>query len=133
MKKIFLIGLFFLVGVCCFAETYKLYGYQNGKYSVFIGEIEVRSNQIYENEYGSNSIFNEYGTYGSEYSSTSIWNQYGSWGSEYSSTSATNQYATNPPAIVDRNGSVVGYLTANKYFSSNTNFGKSLSHALRLQ
>jgi len=132
MKKFILFGLFFLIGTVCFAQTYSLYGYQSGSYRIFLGTFQVRGNSIVEDRYGSNSIFNQYGNYGSEYSSTSIWNKYSNWGSEYSSTSATNLYAQNPPAITDSNRNIVGYLTANRYFS-NTNFGISVSRNLRLQ
>jgi len=132
MKKYLLLGLLILIGTVCFAQTYSLYGYENGIYRIFLGIFQVRGNTIYEDNYGSNSVFNIYGTYGSEYSSTSIWNKYSSWGSEYSSTSATNQYCQNPPAIVDENGNIVGYLTANRYLN-NTNFGKSVSRYFGLQ
>jgi hypothetical protein len=132
MKKYGFSGLLILLGTVCFAQTYSLYGYENGRYGVFLGTFQVRGNTIYEDKYGSNSIFNEYGTYGSEYSSTSIWNNYSTWGSEYSSTSATNSYCQNPPAIVDEDGDIVGYLTANRYLS-NTNFGKSVSRYFGLQ
>ena len=66
------------------------------------------------NEYSSQSIFNEYGSYGSIYSSTSIWNAYGSYGSQYSSYSPWNRYTSTPPIIVN-NGAVCGYLTINPY------------------
>jgi len=132
MKKYIIFGLLVLVSTVCYAQTYSLYGYENGSYRVFLGTFQVRGNIIYEDKYGSNSIFNIYGTYGSEYSSTSIWNKYSSWGSEYSSTSATNKYCQNPPAIVDEYGNIVGYLTANRYLS-NTNFGKSVSTYFDLQ
>jgi hypothetical protein len=33
-----------------------------------------------------------------------------------------NEYATNPPKIVDKNGKVVGYLTANKYIRDAISF-----------
>jgi len=132
MKKYFIFTLLILLCTVCFAQTYSLYGYENGKYKVYLGTFQVRGNTIYEDKYGSNSIFNEYGTHGSTYSTTSIWNKYSSWGSEYSTTSATNQYCQNPPAIVDENNDIVGYLTANKYLS-NTNFGKSVSKYFGLQ
>jgi len=132
MKKYYFFGLFILVGTVCFAQTYSLYGYESGRYKVFLGTFQVRGNSIYEDKYSPNSVFNEYGIYGSEYSSTSIWNKYSTWGSEYSSTSATNSYCQNPPAIVDTNGNTVGYLTANRYLS-NTNFGKSVSRFFGLQ
>jgi hypothetical protein len=133
MKKYFLLVFVAITAsVSAFAETYKIYGYQSNRYSVFLGTIEIRGNQVYEDKYSSDSVFNEYGNYGSKYSSTSIWNSYSNWGSEYSSTSATNSYASNPPAIVDSRNNIVGYLTANKYFS-NTQFGKSLSQYFWLQ
>ncbi len=69
------------------------------------------------NSYDSNSIFNEYGSYGSEYSSGSIWNQYGTFGSEYNSYSATNKYSSTPPMII-KNKRIIGYLSANKSLRS---------------
>jgi hypothetical protein len=68
------------------------------------------------NKYDSDSIFNEFGTYGSKYSSTSIWNEYGTFGSKYSTYSAFNPYSTVPPMMV-QNGEVIGYLTVNKYLA----------------
>ena len=65
------------------------------------------------NAYDSESIFNDYGTYGSEYNSSSIWNTYATFGSEYSAYSPHNAYTTTPPMIV-KNRKVLGYLTANK-------------------
>ena len=44
-----------------------------------------------ENTYDSNSIYNEYGTYGSKYSAKSILNQYGNYGSDYSALSPFNK------------------------------------------
>ena len=69
------------------------------------------------NAYDSESIFNEYGTYGSEYNSSSIWNQYATFGSEYSSYSPHNSYTSTPPMII-KNKKVLGYLTANKSIKS---------------
>lgn len=76
---------------------------QDGK-NTYLGRIT--------NSYDSESIFNDYGTYGSAYNSSSIWNQYATFGSEYSSHSATNQYTTTPPMIV-KNRRIIGYLSAN--------------------
>ena len=67
--------------------------------------------------YDSESIFNEYGTYGSQYNSLSIWNQYATFGSEYSSFSPHNSYTSTPPIII-KNKKVLGYLTANKSIRS---------------
>ncbi len=65
------------------------------------------------NSYDSESIFNEYGTYGSEYSSNSIWNEYSTFGSEYSSYSPFNEYTSTPPMII-KDGKIIGYLSAIK-------------------
>jgi hypothetical protein len=67
--------------------------------------------------YNSESIFNEYGTYGSEYNSASIWNQYATFGSEYSSYSPHNSYTSTPPMII-KNKKILGYLSANKNIKS---------------
>lgn len=64
-------------------------------------------------KYNSESVFNEYGTYGSKYSSNSIWNEYGHYGGTYSSFSPFNPYSTKPPQVV-KNNKTVGRLTVNK-------------------
>lgn len=66
-------------------------------------------------EYDSDSVFNEYGTYGNEYSTDSIFNEYGQYGGEYSSYSPCNEYSTTPPVVVDKDGNFYGYLTINEY------------------
>ncbi len=68
-------------------------------------------------EYATDSVFNQYGTFGSRYSSTSIWNHYSEYGSAYSSWGACNPYATDPPVIVDLDGNFYGRLTLNEYHS----------------
>ena len=65
------------------------------------------------NKYSSDSIFNEYGTYGSKYAIKSIWNEYGNYGSEYSGNSWRNKYSTTPPKLI-KNGQVIAVLTLNK-------------------
>lgn len=67
------------------------------------------------NQYDSESIWNEYGTYGSKYNANSIWNNYGTYGSAYSHESAFNEYATRPPQVVDKDGYFICYLTENEY------------------
>lgn len=69
-----------------------------------------------DNKFNSESIFNEYGTYGSKYSTDSIWNEYSNFGSKYSSYSPFNDYSSSPPMIV-KNGRIIGYLTTNKYIT----------------
>jgi hypothetical protein len=66
-------------------------------------------------EYATDSILNQYGTYGSKYSSTSIFNRYGEFGSKFSDHSPCNPYASDPPVIVDQNGEFYGRLTVNRY------------------
>lgn len=108
--------IFMMVGsahaneVCPIVSGAKLIA-QDDK-NTYLGEIS--------NSYASESIFNEYGTYGSEYSSDSIWNEYATFGSEYSSYSPFNEYTSTPPMMV-KGGKIIGYLTANK------NIGASIS------
>jgi len=64
------------------------------------------------NKFDTDSVFNEYGTYGSEYSEYSIWNEYGLYGSDFSMYSAFNDLATKPPIIV-LNGKTIAHLTTN--------------------
>lgn len=82
------------------------------KESTFIGRIE--------NQFSSDSIFNEVGRYGSEVSSTSIWNEVGRYGSEVSSCSSFNEIASNPPIII-KNDQIIGRLTVNKIISDGIN------------
>lgn len=63
-------------------------------------------------QYASDSIFNEYGTYGNPYQAKSIWNTYGTFGNEYNTLSPFNEYSTKPPMII-LDGKVIGYLSAN--------------------
>lgn len=71
----------------------------------FLGKITTSSS--------SQSIFNEYGSFGSEYGAKSIWNSYGKYGGEYSRQSPFNKYTSTPPALV-KGGEVIGYLTVNR-------------------
>jgi hypothetical protein len=74
--------------------------------NTFLGKVD--------NEFSSESIFNEFGTYGSKFSSSSIWNEFSSFGSEFSSYSAFSEFSSTPPMLV-KNGRVIGYLTQNKF------------------
>ena len=69
---------------------------------------------ISKDKYASDSISNSYGPYGSEYSATSIFNKYGKYGGEYSALSPFNKYTSTPPKVI-RDGTFLGYLTANEY------------------
>ena|SRR6185369_8019898 len=115
MKKLLLLSMFFVAlsstvraeEVCDIVRDAVLIA-QNDENN-YLGKIT--------NSYDSNSIFNEYGTYGSKYNSLSIWNQYATFGSEYSSYSPHNKYTSTPPMII-KNGKIVGYLSANKSIGS---------------
>lgn len=69
------------------------------------------------NRFLTESVMNEYGTYGSLYSSTSIFNKYCCYGSEYNPLSPFNRYSNTPPRIFLR-GTLVGYLTINQYIGN---------------
>jgi uncharacterized membrane protein len=83
-------------------------------YSVYLGYFTC----TFCTEYGSDSINNQYGSYGSAYSSTSIRNPYSQYGSQYSSYSACNPYTSTPPRVYNADGSIYyGQLTVNTYNS----------------
>ena len=63
--------------------------------------------------YNSDSIYNDYSSYGNEYGD-SIWNEYSEYGNEYSSQSPFNDYASDPPVLL-KDGEVVGKLSTDKY------------------
>jgi hypothetical protein len=65
------------------------------------------------NQYEASSVWNAYGTYGFKYNAKSIWNKYGIYGSAHSNTSPFNTFATEPPAIMDKDGEFYGYFTIN--------------------
>lgn len=67
------------------------------------------------NKFDSESIYNDFGTYGSKFSSNSIWNEFGSFGGKFSSYSPFNEFTSTPPLIVDGNGNIFGRLTVNKF------------------
>ncbi len=117
MKQIILLMLLFMFMMpahSTLAATYmnpsEIYVYSNDG-TQFLGNLST-------NKYDPNSVFNRYGTYGSKYNANSIWNPYGTYGSRYSIYGASNPYTMTPPILV-YNGTIVGYVTANKYLSSN--------------
>lgn len=65
------------------------------------------------NEYDSESIFNEYSTYGNSNGSECIWNEFSRLGNGTNSFSPFNDYSSKPPLIV-KDGKIIGYLTTNK-------------------
>lgn len=73
--------------------------------------------KLTSNEYDTESIFNEFGSFGSEFSQTSIWNEFSTYGSQFSNYSALNDIASKPPVIY-LDGEVFGYLTTNSTMSN---------------
>lgn len=65
------------------------------------------------NSFDSDSIFNDFGTYGNEFSGESIWNQFSTFGNEFNSDSPFNEFSASPPMII-KNKKIIGYLSANK-------------------
>ncbi len=63
--------------------------------------------------FDSESIINEFGTYGNEFNSNSIWNEFGTYGNEFSNLSPFNEFTNTPPMII-KNGNIIGYLTKNR-------------------
>ena len=114
IKKILIFLLFF-----GFSFSQDLYLRGDGYKGEFLGCLTC-------NKYDSESICNEYGTYGSEYSSKSIWNEYGTYGSEYSSESPWNKYSTNGPKIYNKQGGYYGRYTINIYDSESSELSRSL-------
>ena len=68
------------------------------------------------NEFGSESINNQFGNYGNQVSSTSIRNQFSQYGSLSSSYSACSQFALTPPRVFNSTRSILyGALTVNQF------------------
>lgn len=65
------------------------------------------------NEFNSESIFNEFGTYGNEFSSSRIWNEFSTFGNEFNSYSPFNGFSSTPPMLI-KDGKIIAYLTVNK-------------------
>jgi hypothetical protein len=124
MKKIF----FVFLGFVLFSVV--------SLYAINLNELRIIAEDgtflgTFENEYSSNSIYNEYGDHGSKYSSVSIFNKYGNYGSDYSDMSPFNRYASNPPGLYDRRGNFYGTLSVNKYANGITNDSYNLSVRLK--
>ena len=67
------------------------------------------------NKLDSDSIFNEFGTYGNKFSSKSIWDEFGFYGGKFSAYSPFNEFTAMPPLIEDSEGNILGRLTVNKF------------------
>jgi hypothetical protein len=94
---------------CTYVGMYIFAQDQNNQYLGFITD----------NQNNTESIINDYGTYGGIYSTKSIRNQYSSYGSAYSSYSAYNEYTSTPP-IIYTYSSVASKYTAVAFLTKNT-------------
>lgn len=117
MKKL----IFIIIGIlfCLSTNSQQLHLYGGDNHDVYLGCITC-------NNYDSNSIWNEYGTYGSRYGTNSIWNKYGIYGSKYNELCPWNEYSSSYPVVVDKSGNFYGYFTRNKYASERANFKLAL-------
>ena len=114
MKRFFFLTNIFLVSTSAQAQkNVELLLVGGSGYKTFLGCLNC-------SKYDSRSICNKYDQHGSKYNSDSIWNKYGNFGSKYSNQSPWNKYASEPPAIVDKDGNFYGYLTANPYNAKRT-------------
>lgn len=113
MKKI-IVTMILLLNITYGVEALHLYGGDNHK--KYLGCINC-------SEFDSNSICNEFGSYGSEFNSDSIWNEFSTFGSEFSSSSPWNEFSSSAPVIVDKSGNFYGYFTINEFHRKRTNIG----------
>lgn len=70
--------------------------------------------KISKSQFDSDSINNQFGTYGSQFSAYSIFNNFGTYGSEFSSLSPFNKFTSTPPKIYKEN-IFISYLTVNTF------------------
>ena len=113
MKKI-IISLLLMFSVpaaandLCLAVEGSIIIAQDGK-NTYLGKIT--------NSFDSDSIFNDFGTYGSEFSSNSIWNEFSTFGNEFNTYSPFNEFSSSPPMII-KDKKLIGYLSSNKSIQS---------------
>lgn len=63
-------------------------------------------------QFGADSVCNEFGTYGSKFQTNSIFNEFGTYGSEFQTQSAYSQFTSTPPALVCPGpNTIIGYVT----------------------
>mgnify|MGYP006083188073 CR=1 FL=1 len=96
-----------LISVLASAQSNKimLFGGKNNK--TFLGCLTCSN-------FDGSSVHNTFSDFGSnDFSSSSIWNNYSDYGSMYGAYSACSTNATNPPVLVDDNGTFYAYLSLN--------------------
>lgn len=95
------------------AQTLHIYG--GSSHKDYLGCLNCSS-------FDTNSIWNEFGTYGNSFNTNCIWNEYGTYGNEFNQNSPWNAYSNTPPVIVDKDGNFYGYFTLNKYKEDRAEF-----------
>ena len=93
----------------------KIMIFGGNSHSVYLGCLSC-------SKFDSESVFNQYGTYGSSYSGQSIFNKFSEYGSDYSAHSACNASAIDPPIIVDDRGQSYGRLVIGSYRTDSPNW-----------
>jgi hypothetical protein len=111
--RILVVALFGALTQISVAQTKALMLFGGVGHKTFLGCLNCGN-------YDSSSVCNAYGQFGSRYQTDSIWNPYGTYGSKYNSSSPWNRYGSDAPAIVDKDGTFYGYLSANRYHTNRT-------------
>lgn len=70
----------------------------------------------FTNCFDTESVLNEFGTYGSRFASNSTNNEFGTYGSRFSTLSARNPFTSTPPRII-RNGNFIAFYTVNEFLT----------------
>jgi hypothetical protein len=95
-------------------STGNLYLYGGFNHEVFLGCLTC-------GKFITDSVCNEFGTYGSEFQAESIWNQFGVYGSEFQQYSPWNEFSITGPGIYNENKSIFyGTFTINDFDASQT-------------
>jgi hypothetical protein len=105
IKQLLIVMLLFAVSSTSFAEK-KIMVFGGANHNVYLGCFNC-------SDITSDSVHNDIGKFGSDISSTSIFNDISLYGSDISQYSPCNDIASNPPVLVDEDGSFFGYLTLN--------------------
>jgi hypothetical protein len=118
MRKVIILIALIFISFIVISQELHIYGGRS--HDIYLGCLNC-------NSYNSNSIWNNYGTYGSKYNDKSIWNSYGTYGGSYGDFSPFNTYANYPPVVVDKQGNFYGYLTINSYKDKRAEFDLALT------
>ena len=113
MKVLITAYLFF--PVTAYAQELQIFG--GSGHDEFLGCLTC-------SEFSSDSICNEFGSYGNEFSSSGMFNEFAGFGNEFSAKSPWNEFSTSNeiPVLVDKDGKFYGYFTINEYRSDAVEF-----------